>query len=315
MSKTVELDLTCPQCQKQWKATAYRSIWVEFQENLDLILNDRINLVKCPSCGFSDRLPLAFLATNVGKRAAIWYEPYPDPHVDSDHVLYLKHYGEDSFYAKAPRVQDWAEFKRRLVQLNSQPDVPATMEDLVWITKGLKSSTSEIVRQKPKPLPDKVEKIARLVDALRVKGHKIPSRVSEIPGFPCRTFDDLRTKLSTRELILYRPGLNYSSDTFTLMATRSESAAFYVSILLMCVLPFIAIALAILVNWPWILACPFLVYTGWKMGRSAYTRTIFRSATESEINFCFLFYGYRVGVALPDFSKVYFWEGPHRTRP
>ncbi len=311
MSKTVELDLTCPQCKKQWKATAYRSIWMESQENLSLILNDQINLIKCQFCGFSDRLPFALLATNVEKRIAIWYEPYPDPHVDSDIELYRKHYGEESFFAKAPRVQEWAEFKRRLVQLNSRPDVPATTEDLATLTKGLKSSASEIRRLKPKTRPHKVDKIASLMDALRAKGHNIPSRISEIPGFPCQNFDDLRTKLSSGELLLYRPGLNYSSDMFTLMAKRSESLVFNVSILLMYVLPFVSVALTIFAHWYWILACPFFFYTGWKMGRSVYAKTIFRNASESEVNFCLLFYGYKVGVGLPGLSKVYVWEGTH----
>lgn len=314
MSKTVELDLTCPQCGKRFKVTAYRSIWVEFRENLELILDDRINLVKCQSCGASDRLPFSFLATNVKKRVAIWYEPYPDPHIDSDIVLYRKHYGDDSFYAKAPRVQDWAEFKRRLVQLNNQPDAPATMEEFARIAKGLKSSANERIQQKVETPPAKNDKVARIVDALRAKGHDIPSRVSEIPGFPCPTFDDLRSKLSRRELVLYRPGLDYSSDVFSLMATRSESALFNLSMLVMYVLPLITVILSIFVHWFWILPCPFLAYTGWKMGRSNYMRTIFRSATESEMNFCFLFCGYKIGLMLPDGSRPCVWNGSYPTK-
>jgi hypothetical protein len=289
---------------------------------MDLILNDRINVVQCPACGFSDRLPFAFMATNVKKAVAIWYEPYPDPHIDSDLVLYRKHYGTDCFWARAPRIQNWAEFKRRLVQLNSQPDVPATVEDMAWLTKGMKSSATEFakgtkssVREKVQVKPNRPlrvgDKIASLVDRLRAKGHEIPSRVSEIPGFPCQNFDALRTKLSTGQLILYRPTLNYSYDVFAIMATRSESAAFKISVLVMSVLPLLIIALAIFVHWPWALLCPFPIYAGWRMGRSTYTKAILRSAAESEMNFCFLFYGYKVGVALPDFSKEYVWEGSY----
>lgn len=74
-------------------------------------------------------------------------------------------------------------------------------------------------------------KIAAAVERLRAKGHEIPRRVSEIPGFPCQTFDALRSKLSSGELMLYLPLHNYSSDIFGLMATRGEKAAFDISIL------------------------------------------------------------------------------------
>ncbi|HVJ07267.1 MAG TPA: hypothetical protein VM554_02700 [Acidisarcina sp.] len=175
-----------------------------------------------------------------------------------------------------------------------------------------KTSANEKISQRASTHASKVDKLARVVDALRAKGHVIPSRVSEIPEFPCQTFDDLRSKLSKRELMLYRPGINYSSEVFTLVATQGESALFNLSMVVMYVLPVITIVLSLFVRWPWILASPVLVYMGWKMGRSTYMGAIFRSAAASEMNFCFLFYGYKVGLILPDGSKPCVWNGPSK---
>ena len=104
MSKKLELDLNCPSCQTAFKATLYRSIWVEFPEYMDLIQNNKINVVHCPACGFSEMPPFPFLATNVKKKIAVWYEPIPDRNIDSDVALYRRHYGEDFYLANAPRI-------------------------------------------------------------------------------------------------------------------------------------------------------------------------------------------------------------------
>jgi hypothetical protein len=152
MSKKVELDLNCPQCQTTFKATLYRTIWVEFPEYMDLIQNDRINVVRCPACNFSEMPPFPFLATNTKKRIAIWYEPIPDKIIDTDIELYRRHYGEDFYLANAPRIRNWEEFKSCLVQLNSRPDVPPKLEDLSKLKRGMQSAYAERNRSKQRSI-------------------------------------------------------------------------------------------------------------------------------------------------------------------
>ena len=49
---------------------------------------------------------------DVQKGFAVWWEPNHDPGVDSDSVSYAKMFGVNSYYATAPRISDWEEFKR-----------------------------------------------------------------------------------------------------------------------------------------------------------------------------------------------------------
>ncbi len=311
MSKTVELDLNCPRCETSFRATLYRTIWVEFPENMDLIENDRINLVHCPACGLSEMLPFPFMATNVRKKFAVWYEPFPDINIDSDIALYRQHFGADSYYARAQRFRDWGEFKERLAQLNNLPDVPATTEDFSRLRQGMQSAYAHRSEPTPKPSP-KDEMLAKVIRRLREKGYTIPNSVAEIPDFPCPSFAALKNSISRNELAFYCPALSYSIDIFPLLAKRTESLKTYVAIFVMCAMPIISILLAIFVSWPWALLAPLFLLVGWKLGRSTYMKTLFRSATESERKFCFLFYSYAIGVAvLPGITKAYVWQGPH----
>jgi hypothetical protein len=93
-------------------------------------------------------LPFPFLATNVKKKIAVWYEPFPDKNIDSDIELNRRHFGEDSYQANAPRIKNWEEFKRRLSQLNIRPDVPSTLEDLSKLKRAMQSAYAE--RNEPK---------------------------------------------------------------------------------------------------------------------------------------------------------------------
>lgn len=95
----------------------YRSIWIEDPENRKLIFDDQINVAACPKCRTRTKLEFPFLCTNVKKRIAVWWEPYPDPDIDKDLEQYKKHFGAGSFYASAPRVRDWEEFKGKIIEL------------------------------------------------------------------------------------------------------------------------------------------------------------------------------------------------------
>lgn len=117
MSKQVEVSITCPGCKNKFKTSLFRTLWVEYQENKDLVLYDRINLFTCPSCKSSARVKFPFLCTNVKKGFALWYEPYHDPEIDKDIAQYAAHFGTSSFYALAPRIKDWNEFKKRLIEM------------------------------------------------------------------------------------------------------------------------------------------------------------------------------------------------------
>ena len=150
MSKTVELGMDCPRCKTAFTAMLYRTIWVEDPENMDLVMTDRINVVRCPACGLSEQQPFPFLATNAGKKFAVWYEPIPDRNIDADVAHYRKHFGDDYFLARAPRIKDWAEFKKHLLELNQGRSVRPTIEEFSKLNRGMRSANAEAT---PSPTP------------------------------------------------------------------------------------------------------------------------------------------------------------------
>jgi hypothetical protein len=79
-------------------------------------MEDKINVLTCPYCGFSFKAPFAFMYVDVKEGFAVWWEPQHDPGVDSDAQGYRKMFGANSYYAKAPRIADWEEFKQVILE-------------------------------------------------------------------------------------------------------------------------------------------------------------------------------------------------------
>ncbi len=116
MSKKVKASIKCPHCGCVFNTELYRSIWGEYPENKELVLSDAINVAHCPHCHKDSKLEFSLLYTNTPKNIAIWWEPNFDPQVDQDQMGY-KMLLPDSHLAKAPRIKDWNEFKRKIVEL------------------------------------------------------------------------------------------------------------------------------------------------------------------------------------------------------
>lgn len=116
MSKRLGAQIQCGACGHKFNVSLYRSIWIEEPANRDLIFSDQINRFNCPSCRNHIDTEFAFLATNVKRQIAIWFEPQHDPNIDKDIAGYKKMMGSNSFYAKAPRISDWEEFKRTILE-------------------------------------------------------------------------------------------------------------------------------------------------------------------------------------------------------
>jgi hypothetical protein len=124
MSKKVKVQITCSNCGHKQVEVIYRTIWVEYPENMEIVLSDRINTFHCEKCNYAERLEFPFLCSNVKRGVAIWYEPYHDPQIDADVEGYRKHMGANSFYAKAPRIADWRVFKATLREMNAAGPQP-----------------------------------------------------------------------------------------------------------------------------------------------------------------------------------------------
>jgi len=97
MSKKIPAEIQCPSCHNKFNVELYRTIWFEEPKNRELIFSDEINAVTCPSCKKKTKLEFPFLATNVKKEIAIWYEPYHDAEIDKDIALYKANMGKIAF--------------------------------------------------------------------------------------------------------------------------------------------------------------------------------------------------------------------------
>lgn len=90
MSKLVKIAIECPKCSHQYTGDFYRTIWGENEANRSMVMEDRINIANCPSCGHQFHLPLAMMYVDVQKGFAVWWEPNHDPGIDSDSASYAK---------------------------------------------------------------------------------------------------------------------------------------------------------------------------------------------------------------------------------
>jgi hypothetical protein len=130
LSKQVSAMLRCPSCGAEHNAKLYRSLWIEDPKNRAMVFEDRINVFNCPDCGHPERLAFSLLCTNKNLGFAVWYEPQHDPAVDKDVADYKKHLGPNSYFAKAPRIGNWEEFKAKIVELeNSKNDLGPEISD------------------------------------------------------------------------------------------------------------------------------------------------------------------------------------------
>ena len=111
MSKQVRIDIECPNCHNQYSDNFFRTIWGENEAFRRMVMNNEVNIAKCPHCGHQFHLPLAMMYVDVEKGFAVWWEPNHDPGVDSDAAAYAQMFGANSYYAQAPRIKGWEEFK------------------------------------------------------------------------------------------------------------------------------------------------------------------------------------------------------------
>ena len=116
MSKIIDLQIQCPDCGQQYQAKAFRTLWGDgcTADDFTSRLTENTNMVTCPHCGRSFRLPLGLMYVDVKAGFAVWYEPQFDSNIDDEARQYAAMFGADSYYAKAPRIKDWEEFKRTI---------------------------------------------------------------------------------------------------------------------------------------------------------------------------------------------------------
>ncbi len=150
------------------------------------------------------------------------------------------------------------------------------------------------------------EKIITLVQSLRKQGKHVPVALSDIPGFPFRDFGQLRTMITSGQVLLRRFSFHYDSALFSALARPGERFQRDVLIGVMFLVPVLAVILAFLYAW-WSAFGLLAFFVGMKGNKKLYNSVIFRAALYSEPLFCFLYYARQV--SLGSGGQEYYWKG------
>jgi len=121
MSKKIDIIWTCQNCGDRYGLTLYCSIWGEIPENRIIVMNDTINTTTCPNCGVTSKIPYPFLYTHKNPDFAVWWEPIYDKSIDEEKKRYSNLPGIPDYLTNAPRIENWEEFKRTILKLETEP--------------------------------------------------------------------------------------------------------------------------------------------------------------------------------------------------
>lgn len=141
MSRLVDATITCPKCGTKYPVKLFRTLWGENDALRDRVMSDEVNVCCCPNCKFSFKAPFPFMYIDVEVGFAVWWEPEHDPGIDLDTAGYAKMFGSTSYYATAPRIKDWQEFKETIQKYYRGELVGGKIERV---------DLSELKRTKPK---------------------------------------------------------------------------------------------------------------------------------------------------------------------
>lgn len=130
MSKLVDATVTCPRCGQEYPVKLFRTLWGENDSLRAKVMSDEVNICSCPHCNYAFKAQYPFLYVDVKVGFAVWWEPTHDAGIDSDAMRYAQMFGENSFYAKAPRIKDWNEFKKTIMKYYSGELVGGKVEKL-----------------------------------------------------------------------------------------------------------------------------------------------------------------------------------------
>lgn len=147
MSQQVQVTVTCPKCGKQYQEKLFRTVWGEHESMRNAVMNDNINICKCPHCGYSFHAPMAMMYVDVQKRFAVWWEPEYDSNIEETTAAFAKMLGAGNFYETAPRITDWDEFKDTIKkyysgELKGQSDEVTRRQDAVFSAMAKNFSTN-----------------------------------------------------------------------------------------------------------------------------------------------------------------------------
>lgn len=151
------------------------------------------------------------------------------------------------------------------------------------------------------------ETVLEFIIAFEENGKTVPKNVIEIKGIPFMSYEAILNDWNRGKIIIQRFAFQYISSVFSVLATPFERNLQLMYTLGTFIAPVIAIILAIFYSWWFIfgIVSPFFFM---KWNKSLYNGVIFRSAVQSELIFCFLYYLGQISLTTSDYSTSYYWN-------
>lgn len=149
-------------------------------------------------------------------------------------------------------------------------------------------------------------KLRETMKALSKKGLRLPFSVKEIPSFPYDSYEELKSAIEKREILLQRFQKKQLPSAIELLPNKKERFLMLGYQFATIFIPIFAFVGAFFFSAWWLFALfifPFALLGYIK----AYRAMLLRASCESEEAFCFLYFFKQVCLTSPDFSHSYFY--------
>jgi hypothetical protein len=157
--------------------------------------------------------------------------------------------------------------------------------------------------------------ILSIVNQNRRAGRVIPTDISSITGLPFSDYSTLLAQILAGQVLLQRFSFEYVRRVYDILASPIEACLLSLySVWCPMIAVFVIIALSVTVgalqSWWWLLLLlliPYCIRMFLGRAKNIYNHVILRSATQSELAFCFLYVARQVSIVDTETRETYYW--------
>ena len=158
-------------------------------------------------------------------------------------------------------------------------------------------------------LSETESKIEGLIYELNRKGKGVPKSISGFPELPFESYEALLADVQAGSARVFRLSNAMDPTLLSLLGKPSENFVNRFGMIFAFGGGLASIISAYFLGWWLLVLCPIAFALGSKTTRTSYNSAILRSATISEILFCFLYFYGQISVDVPSTGEHCFFDG------